>query len=589
MIYRAMLPVLCAVLLWGCDDTSNTAGTSSETTTGVQIFLPNGSPAASARVQVYAVGDTGAVPLSQSFTNSRGELQVAVPKAGRYNLVIRGDSLSLLEDSLVSDGTSMPAWSDTLRTPSRVVGRVHVQAFDDPRIAWVYLMGSGLYSNVDDSGKFSFSGVAPGRYTVAFFTTKDSVYTPTFRSVQMLPDSTLDLGTVDLVYTGLPLVAGLSASYDSGSGILSVHWNPCASKRVASYKVTGNSSSWTTSDTSLKIRCFPDTITFDSSSAVWTLRVAAVDSAGSVGRTWSQVQVEAVSPFLHAPVAISWAKASAFPFPSTTTSGSISVDTLGGDLLVISRNSGTIQIARSSDASSWSTMSIPLADDKPFLVSGGKFLTLDPHVSDSNLLKPNSCREGGDSTPCSLYDSLRILSYESSSWKTWNTYALGAYINELTAVSAGDSFLVLQSKRYSPLPFMELRSVLACQSSSCHESNSLKPILAPYSADIFTYIFAAGGSLWNLYNSYHASSSSTVDRLTSDTLSSKIHEAGCSSLLATSDEVFVNGTVPVVSKIGSPLRWKRLVLPPTGVFPQGIWKGMLVSVSSTGIYLGTIK
>ena len=585
MIYRTMLPILFAALLWGCDDTSTTAGTSSETTTGVQIFLPNGAPAASARVQIFAVGDTGSIPLSQSFTDSRGQLQVTAPKAGRYNLVIRGDSLSLLEDSLVSDGTSMSAWSDTLRTPGRVVGRVHVQAFDDPRITWVYLMGSGLYSNVDDSGKFSFSGVAPGRYTIAFLTTKDSVYTPTFRSAQVLPDSTLDLGTVDLVYTGLPLVTGLSASYDSGSGILNVHWSPCASKRVASYKVTGNSSSWTTSDTSFKIQCFSDSITFDSSSATWTLRVAAVDSSGNVGRTWSQVQVEATSPFLHAPVAISWAKASAFPLSSTT--GSVSVDTLGGDLLVISRNSGTIQIARSSDASSWSTMSIPLADDKPFLVSGGKFLTLDPHVSDSNLLKPNSCREGGDSTPCSLYDSLRILSYESSSWKTWNTYAVGAFVNELTTVSAGDSFLVLQSKRYSPLPFMELRTVLVCQSSSCHESNSLKPILAPYSADIFAYTFAAGGSLWSLYNPY-SGSSTTVNRLTSDVLASKL-EASCSSLLATSNDVFVNGKVPVVSKIGSPLRWRRLVLPPTGVFPQGIWKGMFVSVSSAGIYFGTIK
>jgi len=612
-----MLPILFAALLWGCDDTSTTAGTSSETTTGVQIFLPNGAPAASARVQIFAVGDTGSLPLSQSFTDSRGQLQVTAPKAGRYNPVIRGDSLSLLEDSLVSDGTSMSAWSDTLRTPGRVVGRVHVQAFDDPRIAWVYLMGSGLYSNVDDSGKFSFSGVAPGRYTIAFLTTKDSVYTPTFRSAQVLPDSTLDLGTVDLVYTGLPLVTGLSAKYDSFEGTLTLHWNRSMDRRVASWLVyEGVPSSpfladtvHATPDTTWSKRFFVsggfDSSKFDTTTKHRTLRVAAVDSNGIHGIAWTTLQVDLRSPFLREGKNISWTRLGNLPAELGTPIG---FDTLGGELLAFGVGTGTapLHIWASSDGRQWSPFDTALPISEEAVPTGyrtalpvawnGRLFRLVLHARDSI----RDCYDCG--TWRSRFDTALVLARSlAGAWGTVGCLPLDSLPTAVHLVALPDGLRVMEYFT-GFLQSDELMGDIKLAHLYNGASWSLDPSLVAQlsKTSILRHLSSSASGIWtrslrpNLLGRDAFSWIRSGVAATQGNARSLPNACFDATMLDDGHSIFLIGSgCAATMRLDSTDSWHAIATVPGntigGQRGAAFWKGQPVALSDSGLYLGTIK
>ena len=134
--------VSCAALLGACDRTSG--GTTDETST-VTFYLPDGAPAAGARVQIYASSDTTRKPRDQVFADQQGRVRLPRLEADYYNLVTRDKSgRAIFQDSLVSDGKRMDFASDTLVETGVVVGRVRVQPQHSPRIVWIALLGLSL-------------------------------------------------------------------------------------------------------------------------------------------------------------------------------------------------------------------------------------------------------------------------------------------------------------------------------------------------------------------------------------------------------------------------------------------------------------
>ncbi len=194
---------LCAGL-WSCDETKVTQGGSSDETSTIAFYQPNGKPAVGARVSIYGSSDTGVAPRKQVVTDAQGHANLPIPGKGFFNLMVRDQNgHAVFQDSLYSDGSSLPAASDTLHATGVLAGRLKVQSQQSPRIAWVQLMGAGVYANVDDSGRFRLEGIPPGKYTLGAYT-RYLEYTPTFAKVRTFSDSTVDVGTIELIFTGLP-------------------------------------------------------------------------------------------------------------------------------------------------------------------------------------------------------------------------------------------------------------------------------------------------------------------------------------------------------------------------------------------------
>jgi hypothetical protein len=235
---------------------------------------------------------------------------------------------ALFQDSLFSDGASLPVGTDTLRATGSVTGRLKVQPQDSPRIAWLEVLGAGLYANVDDSGKFRIDGVPAGRFTLAALT-RNTDYTPTFAKVRVKTDSTTDVGTIELIYTGLPVVKNLQARFDTLAGLVYLQWDSIALRTTWRYKVYRD-------DILLgqTIGCrWIDTVSRELPANVpaqgkHTYRVVVAD-AQKDGPPWESITMQVISAMLYQELRFDWRKMSSLPW----VGGLYRIDTAGSELV----------------------------------------------------------------------------------------------------------------------------------------------------------------------------------------------------------------------------------------------------------------
>ncbi|MBK9579164.1 MAG: hypothetical protein IPK50_19200 [Fibrobacterota bacterium] len=227
-------------LLQACDS-DRIAGTNNETQTKGTFFRPDGKPAVGARVRVYAATqketDSTTTQVTQAYVDANGNVALKL-KPGHYSLIADDQSTgrALFIDSAFSDGDKVELPIDTLRPTGTITGHIRVQPMHSPSIAWVHLMRTNLYANVDSTGFFRITGVPAGNLDLVAVTHL-SQYTPTHKLVRARPDSVIDADTIDLVYNGLPLVTGIVATYDTLSGVVTVGWKDTAYARKSGYVI----------------------------------------------------------------------------------------------------------------------------------------------------------------------------------------------------------------------------------------------------------------------------------------------------------------------------------------------------------------
>jgi len=367
---RAVGSLVLVAFLGGCNEQATEGGTTDGTST-VAFYLPDGKPAANARVQVFASSDTTRLPRAQAFTDAQGRVSLPVLDANLYNLVARDEAgRAMFQDSLLSDGKRMEYGSDTLVETGVVVGRVRVQPQHDPRIVWIALLGAGTYLNVDDSGRFRIEGVPEGKFTLGGFT-KTEGYTTTFRALRVKRDSTSDIGTLDMVFTGLPVATGVEASWAPGSWSVSVQWDAPSSPKVKGWKVLRSFGVWASEaevvgvlDDASKTD-FVDSLVGsngnwmpqDSIEALLHYWVVPLDAVGSPGDAWSGDSVWYRTPGKELLLDPQWRKVESDPAGFANDR----IDTLGGGFLLLqSHNEGgdssTVRFLHSSDGEVWSSL-----------------------------------------------------------------------------------------------------------------------------------------------------------------------------------------------------------------------------------------
>lgn len=326
---RAALALGLALLgLTGCQDRSADGGTTDGTST-VAFYLPDGKPAAGARVQVYASSDTTRIPRAQAFTDAQGRVSLPVLDSSLYNLVARDESgRAMFQDSLLSDGRTMDYASDTLVGTGVVTGRVRVQPQHDPRIVWIALLGAGTYLNVDDSGRFRIEGVPEGKFTLGGFTKTDG-YTTTFKALRVKRDSTSDIGVLDMVFTGLPVVKNLEARFDTLAGLVHLRWDSIPLRETWRYTVRRDGMKVGETIGSSWIDTVSDEYPKDVPSEGRHSYQVVVSDARVPGPVWETIEMRIISAYLYQEVKVDWVRKAALPWKG----GVFQVDTLDGTLV----------------------------------------------------------------------------------------------------------------------------------------------------------------------------------------------------------------------------------------------------------------
>lgn len=361
---RWLSAALAILAFQACDlieDRRSDRGTNDETSSFV---LQNGQKATNATVEVFPAGGSDTLPTTVAYTNSEGQVRLWDLPRGYYSLVVtdKESGQASFVDSVYSDGVNMNLPSDTLRPTGSIKGRVKVQAQDDPKIAWVALVGEGNFHTIDnDSGTFLLTGIPAGRHTLVSRTDGDD-YTSTFRTASVRPDSVTDVGTIELVYTGLPIVTGIVGTWDSLGGIVDLRWDASTSSKVKGYQVyrsTSNDpysgellgyvdSGTTTFSDTLFWRYPGNSKQLITDTSYVRYRVTTVGQTGSEGDKWNFWSDTLRRPLKVAQHPATWSKISS-GLPSTVTR----LDTLPGCLVALGQGApGFDEIWKSTDGGS---------------------------------------------------------------------------------------------------------------------------------------------------------------------------------------------------------------------------------------------
>ncbi len=204
-----------------------------------RIYLLDGTGASDAMVRVFHVDHIpeSADPAYTTRTDSGGRYVLDSLPAGEYNILAELDGQFAFQDSVYVSAQTDSISPDTLDEPGTVAGIVGMQPNHDPGSVTVQVLGTDNYANVESSGRFRLKGLAAGKYTLRLLTTVPE-YTPLFVGLDVASGRSDSLeDTLRLPYTGIPVVVGLRASYDTLRGVVHLAWNKVEYRDFSEYLV----------------------------------------------------------------------------------------------------------------------------------------------------------------------------------------------------------------------------------------------------------------------------------------------------------------------------------------------------------------
>jgi len=227
---------VCVAILVGCGD--NIAGKVDETDTSIAgLITPAGAPVPGAQVKIYEARDTSGKAIDSVITDENGKYSLKNLPEGAYALWAETDSSVFFRDSvLLGDGITY-AKIDTLTKPRRVVIPVKVEPQHDPRIFEGQILGTYISSVVNNDSYLVFDKVPATTFPVRL-STSNSDYTPRTWEITIAPNSPDTLSdTLDMTFTGVPVVTGIEAQFDTLSGMVSLNWNPTDFNTFSKYQI----------------------------------------------------------------------------------------------------------------------------------------------------------------------------------------------------------------------------------------------------------------------------------------------------------------------------------------------------------------
>ncbi len=219
-----LLSLLAALAFMSCG--GGISGTVDETDTEVFATIVDSSdaPAAGVSVRLFRTGDTTKQFLDSARTGTDGTYRFSRVAKGDYTLWAERDNQAVYKQQLTL-GDAGYKGRDTLAATRTVAIPVGVQPLDDPRNIEVQILGTHLFSNVTSESFVTFENLPVGLYSLRAVPYNLEGYTPTSKSYLVdanSPDTLSD--TLEMIYTGVPVVKGVTVDYNKASGAVELHW-----------------------------------------------------------------------------------------------------------------------------------------------------------------------------------------------------------------------------------------------------------------------------------------------------------------------------------------------------------------------------
>ncbi len=221
--------IACVIALFTSCSKPNVAGGIDQTDTGTSASLVSfaGVNVPNASVRVYKFRDSLGIWVDSTTTNADGEYTLRDLDEGRYSIWAETDSSALFSENLIISNDKSFDRTDTLKPTYNVSIPVKVQPNHDSRMVEAQILGTPIRHNVNAAGLLKLTNVPEGVYFTRL-TTAIEGYVPTNDSIVITPaysDTSKIHDTLELIYTGIPVVLGIRAEYDTLTGVASITWD----------------------------------------------------------------------------------------------------------------------------------------------------------------------------------------------------------------------------------------------------------------------------------------------------------------------------------------------------------------------------
>jgi len=312
---KAFFLILTTLLLLSQCSPDKITGTGTDTGNAKgRLVRSDGTPASGVTVYFYSVDNNPRQSLAKSrqtnmpakvfavagstVTDDSGDFSDSLAD-GLYNMLAGDDSTAAFEDSVLVEGDTVTIPVDTLKVPGSLTGTIQLQPGHDPRTTFIIALGTNTFTTPGDTtGVFTLSNMAEGQYTVRILSTLDdySVLDTTFSISSGATDTLSE--AIQLPFTGIPVVTGLSLAYDTLKQIVSLSWDKADTSLVKGYNVYRKHSD---SDfVKINSALISDTMYSDSTGmqdATYEYKIAAVNSGDTEGEKSGGSSVAVVSAY----------------------------------------------------------------------------------------------------------------------------------------------------------------------------------------------------------------------------------------------------------------------------------------------------
>ena len=212
-----------------------------------------------------------------------------------------GNDAVLIDPVSIKDpDTTVDLPPDTLKPAGALRGVINLSQGGDLQQVFVLAFGIDRFATVDSLGRFRFEQLAEGTYDLRIISSLHDYGVRDTSDVDVVSADTTNLDTLELPFTGIPNVEGLSLSYDTLKQIVTLTWNQADTGLVQGYNVYRTHEDSTGNPAQLNAAVITDTVFRDSTALQdnsYTYRVKSVDRNGNEGLLGAKVGVEVVSGF----------------------------------------------------------------------------------------------------------------------------------------------------------------------------------------------------------------------------------------------------------------------------------------------------
>jgi hypothetical protein len=250
ILSRLILSTL-PVIFFFCTESDKLAGTVDDTDTGISVYLPDSTPAVNAVIKFIPSTRSQTTGLNKKLktssaavavvkTDSTGRFKVPALADSTYNIFMEKGDLKAFQGEVVITSQGNTIHDDTLRKTGSFTATVGLDPKDMHNVGSVavQILGSDVqYLNPDKKGLFTFKDIAPGNYKLRLETSLPE-YSPTYFTMTIKSNiDSIYPNTIFLKYTGIPSVHGLSAQFDTSSGIVKLSWDSTEYSNILDYVV----------------------------------------------------------------------------------------------------------------------------------------------------------------------------------------------------------------------------------------------------------------------------------------------------------------------------------------------------------------